>query len=90
MASLGHNELISNEPMILQNKNNYTEVMMGAIASQITSLTIVYSTVYSDTDQRKHEEVYMFHFIKNSHPGLLLKDSKQQDWRLNFLYHPEN
>ena len=24
---------------------------MGAIASQITSLTIVYSTVYSDTDQ---------------------------------------
>ena len=28
---------------------------MGAIASQITSLTIVYSTVYSDTDQRKHQ-----------------------------------
>ena len=26
---------------------------MGAIASQITSLTIVYSTVYSDADQRK-------------------------------------
>ena len=28
---------------------------MGAVASQITSLTIVYSTVYSDTDQRKHQ-----------------------------------
>ena len=28
---------------------------MGAIASQITSLTIVYSTVYSDADQRKHK-----------------------------------
>ena len=27
---------------------------MGMIASQITSLTIVYSTVYSDPDQRKH------------------------------------
>ena len=26
---------------------------MGAIASQITSLRIVYSTVYSDADQRK-------------------------------------
>ena len=25
---------------------------MGAMASQITSLTIVYSSVYSDTDQR--------------------------------------
>ena len=28
---------------------------MGTIASQITSLTIVYSTVYSDADQRKHQ-----------------------------------
>ena len=28
---------------------------MGAIATQITSRTIVYSTVYSDVDQRKHQ-----------------------------------
>ena len=28
---------------------------MGAIASQIMSLTLVYSTVYSDADQRKHQ-----------------------------------
>ena len=28
---------------------------MGAIASQITSLTIVYSAVYSGTDQSKHQ-----------------------------------
>ena len=28
---------------------------MGAMASQITSLTIVNSTVYSDADQRKHQ-----------------------------------
>ena len=28
---------------------------MGKIASQITSLTIVYSTVYSGADQRKHQ-----------------------------------
>ena len=28
---------------------------MGMIASQITSLTIVHSTVYSVTDQRKHQ-----------------------------------
>ena len=31
------------------------DVIMGAMASQITSLTIVYSTVYSGTDQRKHQ-----------------------------------
>ena len=28
---------------------------MGGMASQITSLTIVYSTVYSGSDQRKHQ-----------------------------------
>ena len=33
---------------------NYNDVLMCAIASQITSLTIVYSTVYSGADQRKH------------------------------------
>ena len=32
-------------------KNHYNDVIMGAMASQITSLTIVYSTVYSDADQ---------------------------------------
>ena len=34
---------------------HYDDVRMGAIASQITSLTIVYSTVYPDADQRKHQ-----------------------------------
>ena len=28
---------------------------MGAIASQFTSLTIVYATDYSDADKRKHQ-----------------------------------
>ena len=34
---------------------HYYDVIMGAMASQITSLTIVYSTVYSGEDQRKHQ-----------------------------------
>ena len=34
---------------------HYSDVLMGAMASQITSLTIVYSTVYSDADERKHQ-----------------------------------
>ena len=33
---------------------HYNDVIMGAIASQITSLTIVYSTVYSGAAQREH------------------------------------
>ena len=34
---------------------HYNDFIMGEIVSQITSLTIVYSIVYSDADQRKHQ-----------------------------------
>ena len=34
---------------------HYNGVIIGAMASQITSLTNVYSTVYSGADQRKHQ-----------------------------------
>ena len=40
---------------------------MGAIASQITSLTIVYSTVYSDADQRKHQSPASLAFVRGIH-----------------------
>ena len=33
---------------------HYSDVIMSAMASQITRLTIVYSTVYSGADQRKY------------------------------------
>ena len=36
-------------------KLHYSDVIMGAMASQITSLAIVYSTVYPGADQRKHQ-----------------------------------
>ena len=36
---------------------------MGAIASQITSLTIVYSTVYSGADQSKHQSSASLAFV---------------------------
>ena len=35
--------------------DHYSDVIMGAIASQLTSLKIVYSSVYSGADQRKHQ-----------------------------------
>ena len=34
---------------------HYSDVIMGAMASQITSLTIVYPNVYSGADERKHQ-----------------------------------
>ena len=42
-------------------------VIMGAIASQITSLTIVYSTVYSGADQRKHQSSASLAFVRGIH-----------------------
>ena len=42
---------------------------MGAIASQITSLTIVYSKVYSGADQRKHESSASLAFVRGIHRG---------------------
>ena len=40
---------------------------MGAKASQITSLTIVYSTVYSDADERKHQSSASLAFVWGIH-----------------------
>ena len=46
---------------------HYNDVTMGAIASEITSLAIVYSTVYSDTDQRKHQSSASLAFVRAIH-----------------------
>ena len=40
---------------------------MGIVASQITSLTIVYTTVYSDADQRKHQSSASLAFVWGIH-----------------------
>ena len=49
--------------------SHYTDVIMGAIASHITSLTIVYSTVYSDAGQRKHQSSASLAFVWEIHRG---------------------
>ena len=42
---------------------------MSTIASQITSLTIVYSTVYSGADQSQHQSPASLAFVWGIHPG---------------------
>ena len=42
---------------------------MCAIASQITSLTVVYSTVYSDADQIKHQSPASLALERGNHRG---------------------
>ena len=50
-------------------QHHYNDVIMGAIASQITSLTNVYSTVYSGADQRKHQSSAALAFVRGIHRG---------------------
>ena len=47
--------------------NHYSDVTMGAMASQITSLEIVYSTVCSCADQRKHQSSVSLAFVRWIH-----------------------
>ena len=46
---------------------HYIEVIMNTMVSQITSFMIVYSTVYSGTDQRKHQSFASLAFLRGIH-----------------------
>ena len=58
---------IGNTLMCSQRYNDYTDVIMTTMASQITSLTVVYSTVYSDAHQRKHQSSASLAFVRGIH-----------------------
>ena len=47
----------------------YNDVIMGTTASQITSLTIVYSTVYWDAYQIKYQSSTSLAFVRGIHRG---------------------
>ena len=72
----GRSSLTTYTAMIAESENNinpavglmlgtlhYGDVIMGTIVSQITSLTIVYLTVYSDAYQRKHQSSVSLAFV---------------------------
>ena len=44
-----------------------SDVIMTTMTSQITSITIVYSIVYSDADQRKHKSSASLVFVRGIH-----------------------
>ena len=46
---------------------HYYDVIMVAMPSQITSFTIVYSTVYSGTDQRENQNYASLTFVRGIH-----------------------
>ena len=46
---------------------HHNDVIMGTMAFQITSLTIVYPTVYSGADRRKHQSSASLAFVQGIH-----------------------
>ena len=56
----------------------YADVIMGTIASQITSLTVVYPTVYSDADQRKDQSSASLAFVWGIHRDRWIPRTKGQ------------
>ena len=52
---------------ILGSALHYSDVILGAMASQITTLTIVYSTIYTGADQRKHQSFTPLAFVRGIH-----------------------
>ena len=48
-------------------QQHYVDVIMSAMASQITSPTIVCSTVYSGANQRKHQKAASPAFVREIH-----------------------
>ena len=60
--------------------HHYSDVIMTTMASQITSLAVVYSIVYSGADQRKHQSSTSLAFVRGIHRDRWLPRTKGQ-WR---------
>ena len=50
-------------------RTHYNDVIMSTMASQITSPTVVYLTVYTSADQRKHHSSASLAFVRGIHRG---------------------
>ena len=53
--------------MLFLIRSYYSDVIMGAIASQITSVSIVYSTFCPGADQRKHQSSVSLALVRGIH-----------------------
>ena len=58
--------------------SHYIDVIMTTMASQITSLAVVYSSVYSDANQRKHQSSVSLAFVWGIHRDRWIPRTKDQ------------
>ena len=62
---------------------HYSDVIRSAMVSQFTSLTIVYSSVYSDPDQRKNQSSASLAFVRGIRRWLVNSPYKRPvTWKL--------
>ena len=59
---------------------------MGLMASQITSITIVYSTIYSGADQRKRQSSASLAFVRGIHRWPVNSPHKRPVTQKMFLF----
>ena len=66
---------------------HYSDVIMDAVASRITSLNIVYSPVYSGAHQRKHQTSALLAFVMGIHRWSVNSPHKGPVTRKLFPFH---
>ena len=68
VAITGSKRACHNDKVVIMTiLDHYNDVIMSVIASQITGIAIVYSTVCSGTDQRKHQSSASLAFVRGIH-----------------------
>ena len=66
---------------------HYGDVIMATMMSQITSLAVVYSIVYSGADQRKHQSSAALAFVRGIYRGPVNSPHKWPATRKMFPFH---
>ena len=66
--------------------NHYNDVIMSAMASQITSPTIVIATICSGADQRKHQSSASLAFVREIHWWSVNSPHRRPVTRKMFLF----
>ena len=71
---------------LFKNAFHYNDIIMSMTASQITSLTLVYSSVHSDTYQRKHQSSASRDFVWGIHRSPMISPHKGPVMRKMFPF----
>ena len=69
LALFEENPQVTSRSIYKEKQKHYDDVIMTMLASQITSLTVVYSIVYSGVNQRKHQSSASLAIVRKIHRG---------------------